>query len=287
MDSQGQRNNPSADFLTGANKQPSVRPKTWQRNQRKFGKQNGVRSGNYGRIEKSKRNSFKDFDISLLGNVPENSIVDQFSDKSYFTRKVPSENVFQKPPQSNRKENLLITNETSFKNVEPLEFSHTFPKPIGYGRKKNSFGSTVNLDNRSLFDFNYRDARDQDACFGILHSKMDPVKRPECAFCKRNNAKDYHHLLKDDLGGVVCPVLSAFTCKMCAATGRNAHTHKYCPVNPITKGDPVAAGMPPGRPLTKADKEWLKYFHTKYLLQILGGSKTIAQTEQNLNYGLF
>lgn len=119
---------------------------------------------------------------------------------------------------------------------------------------------------------------------------MDPEQKPECAFCKRNNAKDFNHLLKDSTGGVVCPVLSAFTCKMCAATGRNAHTHKYCPVNPITKGDPVAAGMPPGRPLTKSDKQWLKYFHARFILDLyfrnVGGLPLAKQYTQYNDPGL-
>jgi len=245
-------------------RQQAARPKTWQRNQRKFVKPYGVKSNGHSKIEKPRTNSWKGFDPSSLTNVPENSIMESFIDKREQQRLMNVSDDF--------RNNGFMTNEIlPFSTMEPAQFSHTFPKPIGWGRKSD-LGSTMkfsNNDNRDPVEHH----NFEPTCLGILSSKMDPIKRPECAFCKRNNAKDYFHLLKDELGGVVCPILSAFTCKMCAATGRNAHTHKYCPVNPITKGDPVAAGMPPGRPLTKADKEWLKYFHTKFLLQLLEGNK--------------
>ena len=53
---------------------------------------------------------------------------------------------------------------------------------------------------------------------------------------------------------MICPVLFKFVCKMCGATGSRAHTHKYCKNNHFTRGDPVAAGMPPGRPPMNANK---------------------------------
>ncbi|XP_076053271.1 uncharacterized protein LOC143032414 [Oratosquilla oratoria] len=71
-----------------------------------------------------------------------------------------------------------------------------------------------------------------------------------CVFCKNNN---YHatfytsHTLKDERGVCQCPVLRTYVCPLCGASGDTAHTLKYCPRNVITKGDPISAGLPPGK----------------------------------------
>jgi protein nanos 1 len=39
------------------------------------------------------------------------------------------------------------------------------------------------------------------------------------------------HILKDSVGRIVCPILRAYTCPICNATGNTAHTIKYCPLN--------------------------------------------------------
>ena len=59
-----------------------------------------------------------------------------------------------------------------------------------------------------------------------------------CVFCKNNGEDEtfyLSHTLKDELGGVTCPILSVYRCPICGATGAVAHTIKYCPMNKVSK----------------------------------------------------
>ena len=55
-----------------------------------------------------------------------------------------------------------------------------------------------------------------------------------CRFCQ-NNGEDESwyrgHVTRSLAGKVLCPVLRVYSCHVCAATGDNAHTLKYCPKN--------------------------------------------------------
>lgn len=60
------------------------------------------------------------------------------------------------------------------------------------------------------------------------------IKFTHCVFCKNNGEnEDFYmsHTVKDDYDRVTCPVLSAYRCPICGATGPEAHTLKYCPKN--------------------------------------------------------
>lgn len=61
-----------------------------------------------------------------------------------------------------------------------------------------------------------------------------------CVFC-RNNGEDESvystHALKAPDGKVTCPILFAYECPICRATGETAHTLKYCPRNPNGQGN--------------------------------------------------
>ncbi|XP_062593699.1 nanos homolog 1-like [Saccostrea cucullata] len=54
-----------------------------------------------------------------------------------------------------------------------------------------------------------------------------------CALCKKNRKPQSFystHVLKDNNGVVICPVLREFTCPKCGATGDRAHTLRHCPI---------------------------------------------------------
>ncbi|EDV22801.1 uncharacterized protein TRIADDRAFT_9546, partial [Trichoplax adhaerens] len=53
-----------------------------------------------------------------------------------------------------------------------------------------------------------------------------------CVFCRNNGEHEdvyTSHQLKDADGKITCPILKAYTCPICGATGENSHTIKYCP----------------------------------------------------------
>lgn len=57
------------------------------------------------------------------------------------------------------------------------------------------------------------------------------MKKEICVFCRNNGENELiysSHSLKDPLGNVTCPILRAYQCPICGATGSQAHTIKYC-----------------------------------------------------------
>ncbi|XP_046850380.1 nanos homolog 1-like [Xenia sp. Carnegie-2017] len=75
-----------------------------------------------------------------------------------------------------------------------------------------------------------------------------------CVFCRNNGEPEElytSHVLKGPDGKTTCPILRAYTCPICKATGDDSHTIKYCPQNQqITQGflnGPQVVGPRPKR----------------------------------------
>ncbi|XP_048377681.1 nanos homolog 1-like [Stegostoma tigrinum] len=52
-----------------------------------------------------------------------------------------------------------------------------------------------------------------------------------CTFCKQNGeSRNIYasHVLRDEDGRTVCPILRRYTCPVCKATGDSAHTKRFC-----------------------------------------------------------
>ncbi|XP_035724189.1 uncharacterized protein LOC118442549 [Vespa mandarinia] len=60
-----------------------------------------------------------------------------------------------------------------------------------------------------------------------------------CVFCRNNGVEEIYyrqHLIKYADGRVQCPVLRAYTCPICGATGDTAHTVSHCPMRSKNSG---------------------------------------------------
>ncbi|CAM4893254.1 unnamed protein product [Rotaria socialis] len=69
------------------------------------------------------------------------------------------------------------------------------------------------------------------SCDNLFSSTSDRIKRQICSFCKSNDesANVYtSHVLRNTDNEIESPILMAYVCPKCGATGKSAHTIKYC-----------------------------------------------------------
>ena len=75
--------------------------------------------------------------------------------------------------------------------------------------------------------------------------KQQTHKELWCTFCLKNGERTEmvksHNLRKPDSNLVECPILRAYTCETCHATGDYAHTRSYCPKLRMLEGKVCSA----------------------------------------------
>ncbi|KAM5239361.1 nanos homolog 3 [Ctenodactylus gundi] len=81
------------------------------------------------------------------------------------------------------------------------------------------------------------DPQPQGAALGLEGQRLspEPAAAPDrlCSFCKHNGesrAIYQSHVLKDEAGRVLCPILRDYVCPQCGATQERAHTRRFCPL---------------------------------------------------------
>lgn len=91
------------------------------------------------------------------------------------------------------------------------------------------------------------------------------IRTTACVFCRNNGEPEAvfsSHNLKDPEGNITCPILYIYTCPICGANGKSAHTIKYCPYN---TGEPLQASYFSYSARSKS----LRPFPSKYLLPLI------------------
>ena len=86
-----------------------------------------------------------------------------------------------------------------------------------------------------------------------------------CVFCRNNGEPEElysSHVLKGPDGKTTCPILRAYTCPICKASGGDSHTIKYCPQNQqpapgfVNAGPVARSGPRPSRTVGHRKTRW-------------------------------
>ncbi|KAF5275207.1 hypothetical protein FQR65_LT04240 [Abscondita terminalis] len=105
------------------------------------------------------------------------------------------------------------------------------------GAEEVEFASTKKelcVSKPTMLSTQYEDSLPHTSSSVHINNIKKPYRKQGCKFCKKNQepfSVYTNHVLRDSSGTIVCPFLQNYVCRLCGATGQNAHTPKYCPQN--------------------------------------------------------
>ncbi|UJR24968.1 hypothetical protein I4U23_006332 [Adineta vaga] len=159
-------------------------------------------------------NSFTNLDLSnpfnLIANSSDNLNYYYYYNQSNNEEKEMKTNYFEPLP-------FFETHNQTKQNYQPqLSQKHTMIKQMIARNEKQL----------SIYSHSYSNSYDN-----LISTNSHRLKRQICTFCKSNgeSANVYtSHVLRNGDHEIQCPILLAYVCPKCGATGKSAHTIKYC-----------------------------------------------------------
>lgn len=138
-----------------------------------------------------------------------------------------------------------ITESFVMKRFPPPGFGATSKWPLSLC-DDNGPSAAANPEGRKINDTEKRKSINSSSL--SIRRKRAKENDDYCVFCYNNREEQetyLGHSCRDDEGFVVCPKLRKYVCPYCQATGRLAHTKKYCPKKPIITPDDLQGMIAP------------------------------------------
>lgn len=136
------------------------------------------------------------------------------------------------PSTGNVDESSLYSRQVNSPNYDPWFLSTIF-------RQNSTPNISLSTTAQQILNGNNRPLRSEKIDIEVIKhlireanwKRQCGMKKEICVFCRNNGENELiysSHSLKDPLGNVTCPILRAYQCPICGATGSQAHTIKYC-----------------------------------------------------------